>query len=255
MSTLQESVVQVPYHIRHTETVGAGLSSWVHRLDAVVKCYMSDRGDERKREIAVYERLASDAIWHNGIMRYYGVLDEKSVVLQFAPNGSIRQYLGRGLHVPLSTKLRWAEQATDAIAFLHSKGIFHCDISCNNIFLDQDLNAMVGDFAGSALDQEQCLSWYETSHSHPDTEDPSAKSEAFALGSAFYEILVEKRPFEGTDECTIEKEIRCGRFPDLEQLPALKDAITKCWNQQYDSIDELLQDVKQGETSAWTMVY
>ncbi|KAM0417143.1 hypothetical protein ACHAPT_012850 [Fusarium lateritium] len=113
------------------------------------------------------------------------------------------------------------------------------------MFLDEGLNAIVGGFAGSTLDQEKGLAWYETGHSHPDAQDPSAKTEAFALGSAFYEMLLGKRPFEGMDECTVENEIQCGRFPELEQVPALKLVITKCWSQQYDSVDGLLRDVKQ----------
>jgi len=89
--------------------------------------------------------------------------------------------------INLLIRLQWAEQVTEAISFLHSKGIMHCDISCNNIFLDGQFNAMLGDFAGSSIDGEQCLGWYETSHSDPDAEDPSEKTEIFALGSTFYE--------------------------------------------------------------------
>ena len=135
------------------------------------------------------------------------------------------------------TKLGWAEQVADAIAFLHEHNIFHCDICCNNIFLDQNLNAMVGDFAGSSLDGAQCLSWYETSHSHPDMMDPSPQSELFALGSTFYEIVESSRPFEGLEEMVIQESFRDGRFPDLESLP-LGNVIAKCWRQEYETVNE-----------------
>lgn len=175
MPQLYESIAHIPKLIKDNETVGAGISSWVHRLDAVAKCYTSNDGKERDREIAVFERLCSDA--KSNILRYYGVWD-RCVILQFARHGSIRQYLRSRTQTPsLSVRLRWAEQVTDAISFLHSKGILHCDISCNNIFLDDNFNAMVGDFAGSSIDGELCLGWYETSHSHPDTENPSEKTD------------------------------------------------------------------------------
>lgn len=246
MSQFCESTLNIPNSIRDNETVGAGISSWVHRLDAVAKCYTADDGKEREREIAVFERLRSGGLgWKESILRYYGVLDG-CVILQFARHGSIRQYLRSSKQKqPLSIQLRWAEQATDAISFLHSQGVMHCDISCNNIFLDENLNAMVGDFGGSSIDRELCLGWYETSHSHPDTEDPSEKSEIFALGSTFYEILVGKKPFEGQDDSEIEQAFRNGNFPSLESLPALNKVILNCWSGQYKTTTDLLQDVRE----------
>ncbi|KAK7398273.1 hypothetical protein QQX98_012345, partial [Neonectria punicea] len=239
--------INIPNRVRDNETVGAGLSSWVLRLDAVAKCYSSAENDHKAREIAIYERLGSDGHHHKGIMRYYGILDDLGVILQFARHGSIRQYSSRlqqREHIPLSTRLAWIEQTADAFVFIHSKGVLHCDISCNNIFLDEHLNASVGDFAGSSLDGLPCLSWYETSHSHPDILDPSIKTEIFALGSTFYEILLGTKPFEGLDECSIEASIQDGRFPSLEALPALQTCIAKCWHQQYETVEEVLQDIK-----------
>lgn len=250
MSQLYESVLNIPKLIRDNETVGAGLSSWVHRLDAVAKCYTADDNKGRDREVAIFERLCSDDIyWQRSILRYYGVLNG-CVILQFARHGTIRQYVQSQTYKPaLSVQLRWAEQITDAISFLHSKNIMHCDISCNNIFLDDNLNAMVGDFAGSSIDDEQCLGWYETSHSHPDTEDPSEKTEIFALGSTFYEILIGKKSYEGRDDAEIERAFRQGDFPSLRSLSALNTVILNCWSGQYQTSADLLQDVKQEGTS------
>jgi serine/threonine protein kinase len=250
MSQLYESTLHIPKLIRDNETVGAGISSWVHRLDAIAKCYTADDNKERDREVAIFERLCSDDIyWQRNIVRYYGVLDG-CVILQFARHGTIRQYLRSQTHKPsLSVRLRWAEQITDAISFLHSKGIMHCDISCNNIFLDSNLDAMVGDFAGSSIDDEQCLGWYETSHSHPDTEDPSEKTEIFALGSTFYEILMGRKPYEGRDDAEIEGAFRRGDFPNLKSLSALNTVISNCWSGQYQTSADLLRSVKEEGTS------
>ncbi|KAF5965002.1 spindle assembly checkpoint kinase [Fusarium coicis] len=242
METSSESILQLSDRIKSTTTVGAGLCSWVHRLDAVAKCYNSNQTSEKQAEISVYERLESAHSWHDGIMRYYGILDGQCLILQFAKHGSIRQYLRRTPQ-SLETKLRWAQQATEAVSHLHSMGILHCDISCNNIFINAELNALLGDFSGSSLDGKPPLTWYETSHCHPDMQEPTVKAEAFALGSTFYEILTGERPFDGMDECLIEDAYRSGRFPNLELLPALRRPIAKCWNQQYENIQELLHDI------------
>lgn len=104
---------------------------------------------------------------------------------------------------------------------------------------------MVADFAGSSIDDEEALGFYATSHHHPDIEDPSTDSEIFALGSTFYEILTGESPFKGYETIKIEKNIREGNFPTLEHLPALQTIISKCWKCGYQTVDELLLEVKQ----------
>lgn len=249
MAMVEESIIELPNGIRDNEFIDAGLSAWVHRLDAVTKSYSSGRAGDRATEIAIYKRLESEESWPRGILRFYGVLDELSIVLQFAPHDSIRKYYfnrrTQSQRVPLSTKLQWAEQLTGAVAFLHSKGILHCDISCNNVLFDKDLNAVVGDFAGSSLDGKEFFSWYETSHCPPDVMEPSVKTEIFALGSTLCEMLLQHKPFEGADEHLIEDAFRRGQFPSLESLPALEIPIAKCWGQQYETVDDLLQDIKE----------
>lgn len=250
MSTFEESILPIPSSVRDNETVGAGLSSWVHRLDAVAKCYTSGNEKDREREVAVYERLGhGNDLWPETILKYYGNMNDL-VILEFAPYGTVRGYL-RSQHkpTPLSVKLRWARQATEAISILHSKGVLHCDISCNNIFLDKDLNAMVGDFAGSSIDHEPCLGWYEEGHYHPKSEHPSDQSEIFALGSTFYEMLVEQPPVIETNAVSED------HLHTLESLPALGNVIFKCWNGQYRAVDDLLTDIRQEAESASRPVF
>lgn len=79
MSLFLQSTLDVPDSIRGAEPIGAGLSSWALRLDAVAKCYTDC--DARAREIAVYERLKLDDGWHQHIMRYFGLLESRCVVL------------------------------------------------------------------------------------------------------------------------------------------------------------------------------
>ncbi|KJZ70602.1 hypothetical protein HIM_09990 [Hirsutella minnesotensis 3608] len=239
--------VEVPDAILDNDVVGYGISSWVLRLDAVAKCYLSNEPHLREREIAVYERLTPpDAESHDAILPFYGVLDGQSVLLQFARNGSIRQYYAKQNHdTPLYTRLRWAEQITGAIIFLQSKGILHGDISCNNIFIDDCLNAKLGDFAGSSIDGLPFLTMYETSHSLPGTSSVPVKREIFALGSTFYEIMTCRRPFDGMGDCEIESLFRQGCFPDLQQVRALGTVMSKCWNGQYGTVEDVLQDIKE----------
>lgn len=50
------------------------------------------------------------------------------------PGEGIRQYFARqDKPVPLPQRLRWVEQITASIAFVHSRNVMHGDSSCNNV--------------------------------------------------------------------------------------------------------------------------
>ncbi|KAF1953187.1 kinase-like protein [Byssothecium circinans] len=157
---------------------------------------------------------------------------------------SIRQYLARQTkQVPLSLRLRWVEQLIDAVRFIHSRRVLHGDISCNNVFLDNNLNVKLGDFAGSAIDNLPPLICYETSHELPG-EDISTRTEQFALGSTTYEIMTGSKPYNDLPDHEVSAAFAKGRYPDLECVSAFKNVITKCWRQSYTSTEEALLDVK-----------
>jgi len=113
-------------------------------------------------ETRIYDRLNDGGV-HDGLLKYHGS-SRDGIILGYACNNSLRLYMAqqRGRRVPLSLRLRWAEQLIATLSFTHSKGILHGDISCNNAFLDEELNLKLGDFAGSSIDGEPVLVCYET---------------------------------------------------------------------------------------------
>jgi len=226
------------------DLLGAGTSGFAGRLDAAVKWTLPNNVHFIERERRVYERLGS----YHGILRYYGPV-ENGVLLEFAHHGSIRQYrMKHDEPISATTKLRWIQQVTSTIYFLHSKGVLHGDISCNNIFLDQNLNAKVADFAGSAIDEEPYLTCYESSHSHPNIQGVCVQSEVFALGSTFYEIVTGSKPYSTLSVNEIEDAYSLDKFPRLDDLVICRSIIAKCWGRRYTDIESLLRDIKtEGE--------
>ena len=217
---MQESVIQWPLGLDVKDLVGAGVTAIVARLDAVVKFFGPSESHFLEREKLIYQRLGRD---HSGIVRYFGVL-ENAIILQFASQTSIRQYVVRQKQVPLSLRLRWVEQLFDAVRFIHSRSVFHGDISCNNIFLNDNLDVQLGDFAGSAIDDYPPLVCYETSHELPG-EDISTKTELFALGSTTYEVMTGSKPYKDLPDHEISTAFSEGRYPDLESVPAFRNTI------------------------------
>lgn len=220
--------MEISEAILDNPVVGYGLTSWAVRVDAVAKCYTSRDAASRERELLVYQRLASGySDPHPCIIPFYGVLDA-SLLLQFQPNGSIRQYRAANPgRISLSTLLRWAEQAARAVDYLHSKGIFHGDISCNNILLDAELNAKIGNFAGSSVDGLSFLTVHETSHALPGTTTVSVRREIFALGSMLYELMTGFTPFAGKEPHEIEELFAREQFPPVDDIPVLGPTILR----------------------------
>jgi serine/threonine protein kinase len=79
-------------------------------------------------------------------------------------------------------RLRWAIQITNALGFIYSVGVIHGDLTCQNVFLDAQLNAKVGDFSGSSLDASPLFVTVAASHAYP-REKLSIKADIFSLGS------------------------------------------------------------------------
>ncbi|KAI9849288.1 MAG: hypothetical protein M1837_004747 [Sclerophora amabilis] len=166
---------------------------------------------------------------------------EKQVAYLMALYDNITQWKGAR---SATLQMRWIRQVVELAVFIHSKGILHGDISCNNIFLDHDLNAKMGDFAGSSIDGIDSLVCYETRYDHPSTLNITVKSEIFALGALIYEILTGYPPYQDLSEAAVEDAYDREEYPDLGPVSMFKDVIAKCWKRQYASADELLLDVE-----------
>jgi hypothetical protein len=120
-------------------------------------------------------------------------------------------------------------------------------LSCNMLAMVRSESTSMqrlGDFAGSSIDGETPLVCYETSHEHPEMAGISIKSEVFAVSSTLYEIMTGSKPYKELSDQQICNAYRQGNFPSLTSLAAFSDVISKCWNQRYATVDELLEDVK-----------
>ncbi|KAF2022141.1 kinase-like protein [Aaosphaeria arxii CBS 175.79] len=158
-------------------------------------------------------------------------LDGKVLVGAGVTATSVRQYVARSKQVPLSIRLRWDKQLFDAVRFIHSRNVLHGDISCNNVFLNDNLDVKLGNFAGSAIDDLPSLVCYETSHELPN-KDISTKTELFALGSTLYEIMTGSKPYKDLPDHEVSVAFCEGRYPDLES------------GQSYATAEEALREVQ-----------
>jgi len=242
-SNIIHRTVVSPHGTFSEDLVGVGYSGWVYRLDAVLKKPHEGQEQDCAVEQRVYERLGA----HEGILRYFGTTTEGSLILQYASNNSIRHYYtakAKDNPISLEQRLRWIHQIVKTFAYIHSKGVLQADIHGANILLDDQLNAIVSDFAGCSIDGEASTGTYQPGFYHPDMWPKSVETEIFAIGSLLYEIMTESRPYHDLEIHEMEETFRKEIFPDTDHLPAFGHIIQKCWKLGYKVTEELLVDVE-----------
>ena len=97
-------------------------------------------------------------------------------------------------------RLKMGIQMAGGMGCIHCKNIFHCDLSCRNVFAFDDWVLKVGDFGGSKVDDREPLGAEEIRYELPVRgrtweERDYVKRENFALGRAVYEAMAWKMPF------------------------------------------------------------
>ncbi|EKX35290.1 hypothetical protein GUITHDRAFT_39801, partial [Guillardia theta CCMP2712] len=103
---------------------------------------------------------------------------ELCLMMEFCPNGDLFDRLEKlresegdeAEKLTVNKIMTWFAQLTDAVQFFHSKGITHCDLKLENIFLTEDDNVKVGDF-GLSLQRPDVDMWGSTNMSSRGTPD------------------------------------------------------------------------------------
>ncbi|KAF2245204.1 kinase-like protein [Trematosphaeria pertusa] len=192
-------------------------------------------------ERSVYQRLGS----HPRICQHISSVQRGILLERFGE--SLRKHLQK-LHEHGKTPshnqaLKWSCQVAEGIAYLHQKSIVQGDIGCHNILLKGD-EVKICDFGGASIDGRPATAGYECRSQRCDgsCENPSIKSELFALGSTMYEIWTASRPYQNEPDDIVEENYKCRCFPDVGTLP-VADIIEKCWHGTYNSADEVVADL------------
>ncbi|HET7638839.1 MAG TPA: protein kinase, partial [Ktedonobacteraceae bacterium] len=182
------------------------------------------------------------------------------LVMDFAPNGNLRQRHPNGSRLPLQTVLTYVQQVADALQYAHDRRLIHRDIKPENMLLSRSGEVLLSDF-GIALMGVGASSWQT-----PDTAgtvaymspeqlraQPVPASDQYSLGIVTYEWLSGERPFNGTlPEIAIKHTL--APPPSLRERvttlsPAVERVIVKALaknpHQRYERIQDFAQALEE----------
>ena len=126
------------------------------------------------------------------------------LVMDYAPNGTLRQVCPRGHRLPLPTIIAYMKQIAAALQYAHMNNVIHRDVKPENMLLGRDHKILLSDF-GIAVAAHRTASLktlntagtpYYMAPEHIQGR-PRPASDQYALGIVVYEWLCGTRPFQG----------------------------------------------------------
>ncbi|KAJ5799200.1 uncharacterized protein N7518_001268 [Penicillium psychrosexuale] len=236
-----------------SEIIGWGGGSYIGLVDDTTALkYPHVPGDRQSLEV---EAQLLDILGpHPRIIQSKG-LTEHGLLLGYAPNGNLMDYITSDHVIPLERRLHRCQHAAEALSYIYSKSVIHCDLNVRNLLLDENLDLILADFQGmlkssgkTLLDglSRECTKSFRP-RVHGDYAD--VHTELFALGSAIYFIMTGHEPFPELDSFDDEEKIESlyeeGIFPSAEQEHICYYITEKCWKQQYQSAGDVVRDITQ----------
>ncbi|MEJ5166212.1 MAG: serine/threonine-protein kinase [Thermoanaerobaculia bacterium] len=154
------------------------------------------------------EVLKGRELSHENLLKYYEVFEDEKYLFF-----SMELIKGKTLAKTINERnfneeeiKKFLRQITDALNYIHSKGIIHRDIKPSNIFIKEDGSFILGDLGIVYLDEEEQLTGTKeiigTSHYIPPEAFDRKFTPAYdyySLGITLYEIITKKLPFDGTE--------------------------------------------------------
>jgi eukaryotic-like serine/threonine-protein kinase len=196
----------------------------------VLRPQLANDLDQFRTEARTIARLV-----HPNIVRVleFGVEgDTPFLVLDYAPNGTLRQRHSKGSLLPLPTVISYVQQIAEALQYAHDEKLIHRDVKPENMLLGRRNEVLLSDFGIALMVQTfRSQSMQEMAGTLPYMAPeqiqghPCPASDQYALGILVYEWLVGKRPFNGSPVEIISQQMAASPLPLRAKMPTIAPAV------------------------------
>jgi serine/threonine protein kinase/formylglycine-generating enzyme required for sulfatase activity len=206
---------------------------------------------------------------HPNIAAIYDEIEDDNrvyLVLEYVPGETLQKRIERS-ELSLREVLAIAVSIADAMCSAHHKGIIHRDLKPNNVRITPEGSPKVLDFgiakiAGNCHSNEPSMTFTEPGliigtpgYMSPEQvrgEPIDHRTDIWAFGCVFYEMLTGKCPFSGATTSdalasvlTVEPDLE---VPSLQADPELVNIVTRCLKkdseERYQSASDLCHDLR-----------
>ncbi len=192
-------------------TVYAAHDPLLSRLIAIKTVHVETAPEERAAFNALFlnEARAAAALSHPHIVTVFdaGLADQGAyIAMELLKGRDLRQLRLEGWRPSPTQAATIVRRVADALAYAHAKGVVHRDIKPANIFMVGRTQPRVLDFGIARVAHPQGSSGpkdvvggspYYMAPEQVRQEPADRRCDVFSLGVVLYELLTEKRPFNG----------------------------------------------------------
>ncbi len=182
------------------------------------------------------------------------------LVMDYAPNGTLRQRHQRGARLPLGTVVAYVNEVASALQFAHDQKVIHRDVKPENMLLGRHNEVLLSDFGIAVVAQSTRTAFTQEtvgtiSYMAPEQiqAHPRPASDQYSLGVIVYEWLSGERPFSGTFTEIAVKHMMTPVPPLRERIPTISPeveqviltALAKDPTQRFSSISAFATALEQ----------
>ena len=197
---------------RLLDRIGAGAMGEVYRahdsvLDRNVALKIIVGGDDEKRQRFRREAQSAARLAHPNIVTVHDFGEDSGrffMAMELLDGFDLKSAIAHNRLADLRARLQVMEQVCDAVAFAHAMNIVHRDLKPANIFLTPAGQVKILDFGlarvGHSSMTNTGMILGTPNYMAPEQikgQRVDARSDIFALGSVFYELLSSRKAFEG----------------------------------------------------------
>jgi peptide/nickel transport system substrate-binding protein len=203
---------------------------------AAIKVLHTHLTDQEAEHFQQEAQLISTLV-HPAIVRVFDYDVQEGMpflVMDYAPNGSLRRRYPKGSLMPLPQIVSSVKQVADALQYAHEQKFIHRDVKPENMLLGRREEVLLSDFGiATVAHSTDSLSASgqgtvgTIAYMAPEQIEghPRVASDQYALGVVVYEWLCGERPFEGSVTEIIVKHLSMPPPPLRERVPTISSEV------------------------------